>query len=55
MNKVATWTNMEEREKARAQGYLAETQRMLWELAAERRRVQRPSLVVEVRVILQGA
>jgi hypothetical protein len=60
MNKVATLTSTEEREKARAQSYLVETQRILRQLAAdrrreERRRAQRPNIVAEVRAILQGA
>jgi hypothetical protein len=60
MNKVATLTSHEAQDKARAESYLAETQRILRQLAADRRReqrrrVQRPSIVAEVKAILQGA
>jgi hypothetical protein len=60
MNKVGTLTSVEEREKVRAQSYLAETQRILRRLAAERRREERrraprPSIVAEVKAILQRA
>lgn len=60
MSKVATLTNQEAREKARAQSYLVETQRILRQLAADRhrevrRRAERPNVVAEVKAILQGA
>ena len=58
MNKTATLTASEAHHKALADGYLADAQRILRELATERRRterrrVTRPSLTAEVRVILQ--
>ena len=60
MNKAATLSNEEAQHKARAEEYLVETQRILRELAAERRREQRrrtagPSIVMQVKAILQGA
>ena len=60
MSKVATLTRHEAHDKARAESYLAETQRILRQLAAERRReerrrAQRPNIIAEVRAILQGA
>ena len=60
MNKAATLTSEEAEHKARAEQYLAETQRILRELATERRRDERrraarPSIVMEVKAILQGA
>jgi thermostable 8-oxoguanine DNA glycosylase len=60
MSKAATLTNHEARYKALAQSYLAEARRALRQLAAERqreerRRVERPSLVTEVKAILRGA
>ena len=60
MSKAATLSNQEAHYQALAQGYLVETQRILRQLAAERRREQRrrsarPSIVTEVKAILQGA
>lgn len=60
MSKAATISSQEAHYKAQAQGYLAETQRILRQLAAERRRAERrrserPNIVTEVKAILQGA
>ena len=60
MNKSATLTVLEAQHKALADGYMADAQRSLRELATERRRVERrrtprPSIATEVRAILQGA
>ena len=60
MSKTAVVTNHEAHFKAQAQGYLAETQRILRQLAAERRRAERrraapTDIVAEVKAILQGA
>lgn len=60
MSKTAVLTDQDARHKARAEGYLAEIQRTLHELATERRRTERrraptPNLVAEVRAILKGA
>jgi hypothetical protein len=60
MSKAATISNQEAHYQALAQGYLAETQRILRQLAAERRRAERrrsarPSIITEVKAILQGA
>ena len=60
MSKVAILTNHEANAKARAESYLAETQRILKHLAAERRRearrrATRPNILAEVKTILQGA
>ena len=59
MSKVATPTS-HEAHKARAESYLAETQRILRQLAAERRRearrrATRSNILIEVRAILAGA
>ena len=60
MSKVATLTSHEAHDKARAESYLAETQRILRQLAAERRRearrrATRSNILIEVRAILAGA
>ena len=60
MSKAATLTNNQDAQyKAQAQGYLNEARRILRQLAAERQREERqrtprPSLVSEVKAILQG-
>lgn len=60
MTKTAVLTAQEAQHKARAHAYLAETQRILRQLAADRRRAgrRRPvsaSITDEVRAILHGA
>ncbi len=60
MSKTAVLTNQEEQHKARARSYLTETQRILRQLAADRRRAEQrrathPSILAEVRAILRGA
>ncbi len=60
MNKAATLSAQDAQHKAQAEHYLAESQRILRELAAERRRAGRrrtspPSIVAQVKAILQGA
>jgi uncharacterized protein GlcG (DUF336 family) len=60
MNKAATLTHQEAQHKAQAAQYLAQSQRILRELAAERRRDQRrhrahASILSEVKSILQGS
>jgi hypothetical protein len=60
MNKAAALTGRDAQHKAQAESHLAEAQRVLKELAAERRRHERrnaprPNLVAEVKAILQGA
>lgn len=61
MSKAALLTNNQDAQyKAQAQGYLNEARRILRQLAAERQREERqrtarPSLVSEVKAILQGA
>ncbi len=60
MSKTAVVTNHEAHFKAQAQSHLAETQRILRQLAAERRRAERrraapTDIVAEVKAILQGA
>ena len=60
MNKTAVLTTLEVQHKALADGYLADAQRILRGLAAERRRTERrrtsrSSILTEVRAILQGA
>jgi hypothetical protein len=60
MSKTAALTEREAQHKARAHAYLAETQRILRQLAADRRREERrrpvaTSITAEVRAILQGA
>ena len=59
MSKAATLNGQQAHYKARADHYLAETQKILRQLAAERQRaVRRPrpqsSLVEEVKEILHG-
>ena len=59
MNKAAILTVQEASHKARAEHYLAETQKILRGLAAERQRnLRRPrpqsSLIEQVKEILQG-
>jgi hypothetical protein len=59
MSKAATLTNQEAHYKARAEHYLAETQKILRQLATERQRAaRRPRpqfrLVEEVKEILHG-
>lgn len=60
MNKTITLSSEEARHKEQATHCLTEAQRILRELAAERRRAERrravqTSLVTEVKAILQGA
>lgn len=60
MNKTAVLSPREARYKAQAERYLAETRRILRELAAERERdkarhVNRSNIVEEVKAILRGA
>jgi len=60
MNKAAALTDRDAQHKAQAESHLAEAQRVLKELAAERRRherrnASRPNIVAEVKAILQGA
>ena len=55
MSKAATLSSHEAHDKARAESYLAETQRILRQLAAERRRATRSNILIEVRAILAGA
>ena len=60
MSKTATLTSQDAQYKAQAQSYLSEARRILRQLSAERlreerRRTERPSLVSEVKAILQGA
>jgi thermostable 8-oxoguanine DNA glycosylase len=60
MNKTAVLSPREARYKAQAEHYLAETRRILRELAAERERdkarhVNRSNIVEEVKAILRGA
>ncbi len=60
MNKAVALTEQEARHKAQAESHLAEAQRVLRELGSERRRHERrngvrPSIVSEVKAILQGA
>ena len=59
MSKAAALTIQEAGHKARAEHYLAETQKILRQLAAERQRNARrpqpqPSLVEQVKAILYG-
>ena len=59
MNKAATISSREAEYKAQAEHYLAEAQRILRKLAAERRRekrgpVARRGILEEVKAILQG-
>ena len=59
MSKAATLTGQEAHYKARAEHYLAETKKILRQLATERQRVARrarpqPSLVEQVKEILHG-
>ena len=59
MNKATTLTSQDLQYKAQAQSYLTEARLNLRHLAAERqreqrRRIKRPSLVSEVKAILQG-
>ena len=60
MSKTAVLSDQEAQHKARAQSYLAETQRILRGLAADRRRAERRrpttgNLAQEIKAILQGA
>ncbi len=60
MNKIITLSSQEARHKEQAAHSLAESQRILRELATERRRAARQrathtSLITEGKVILQGA
>ncbi len=60
MNKAAALSDQDAQHKAKAENHLAEAQRVLRELATERRRherrsASRPSIVSEVKAILQGA
>ncbi|MEY2409121.1 MAG: hypothetical protein QOF48_1791 [Verrucomicrobiota bacterium] len=60
MNKAATLTDQDAHHKAQAEQYLAESRRILRELAAERRREERRrrahiNIVSTVKAILQGA
>ena len=60
MNKAATLADKEAQHKARAEYYLAETQRVLRQLAADRkrseqRRSESTDIVAEVKAILHGA
>jgi hypothetical protein len=60
MSKTAVLTDQEARHKARAQEYLAETQRILRELATERRRAERRrpdavNITEKIKAILQEA
>lgn len=60
MSKAAILTSEEAQHKARAEQYLAETQRILRDLAVERRREERrhaphSNIVQHVKAILQGA
>lgn len=60
MSRAATVSSQEAQYKAQAQSHLAETQRILRQLAAERRReerrrTERPNIVSEVKAILEGA
>lgn len=64
MNKAASLTSQESEYKAKAQGYLAEAQRILRHLAADRQREERrrknrprekyPNILSEVKAILYG-
>ena len=59
MSKAATLNGQEAQYKARAEHYLAETQKILRQLAAERQRAARrprpqSSLVEQVKEILHG-
>lgn len=59
MSKADTLTNQEAHYKARAEHYLAETQKILRQLATERQRAARrprpqSSLVEQVKEILHG-
>ena len=59
MSKAAALTDQEAHHKARAERYLAETQKILRQLAMERQRASRrarpqSSLVDQVREILHG-
>ena len=64
MNKAASLTSQESEYKAKAQSYLAEAQRILRHLAADRRREERrrreqprrkySNLLAEVKAILHG-
>jgi hypothetical protein len=59
MNRAATLTRQEAHYKARAEHYLAETQKILRQLSAERQRASRrarpqSSLVEQVKEILHG-
>jgi hypothetical protein len=58
MNKAATLTRQEAQQKAQAEQYLAQSQRILRELATERKREERKhrtraSIVSEVKAILE--
>ncbi len=60
MSKAVTITDEDAQHKARAEGALAEAQRILRALATDRRRserarVARPRIITEVKAILQGA
>ena len=61
MSKAAAFTTEQDAQyKAQAQVHLTEARRILRQLAAERqreerRRIERPSLLTEVKAILQGA
>jgi hypothetical protein len=60
MSKAATRSRTKEHHKAQAQGYLSDVQRLLRQLAADRRRQERrrggrTSIVAEVRAILHKA
>lgn len=59
MSKAATLTNSEAHHKTRAEHYLAETQKILHQLATERQRASRrsqpqPNLLDQVKEILYG-
>jgi hypothetical protein len=60
MGKTAALTSQDAQYKAQAQSHLTEALRILRQLSAERqreerRRVDRPSLLSEVKAILHGA
>ena len=60
MNKATALNGHDAQYKTQAESYLAEAQRILRQLSAERRREERrreerPSIVAEVKAILQGA
>ena len=59
MSKAAVASNAEEQQKAQARSYLSEAQRIVRQLAADRRREERrrsgrANIVSEVKAILQG-